>query len=288
LRVWFTFLGDREPTREIAIEYRKHVERTFSPRTAARRFNTARAYYRWVGGDNVFQSIKSPARLRNATPTVPLDSTVDDLLAGAGSERDAAVIALLLNGLRASEVCSLRPSDFVWSPDFRCHIIRVTGKGNKERLVPANSETSQRVTNYLSISKRGTERLLSPLRGTGAMTRRQVTEALRRAAKAAGIPAVNPHALRHHFGTRVWRSSKNLLALQNLMGHESPVTTQVYVHMDLADVVAAVKTDPRHVGKEAQVEDYPNTGTGRGIEAWSASRAEQGGTGVQGREEPLQ
>lgn len=274
LQVWFAFLGDREPSREIAIGYRKDVEGRYSPRTAARRFNTVRAFYRWVGAANVFEGVKAPRRLRNATPRVPDDRTVDRLLDAASTPRDRAVLALLLNGLRASEVVALKPDDFVWSPEYGVHIIRVLGKGNKERLVPANSQTSQLVSAYQSISKRGSERLLSALQGNDGMTRRQVTEVLRRASKRAGIPEVNPHSLRHHFGTRVWRSSKNLLALQNLMGHESPVTTQVYVHMDLADVVAAVKTDPRH--ERIDVETNVDTGTGQGVDHQGSGRAERG------------
>lgn len=262
LLTWYAFLGEREPTREIAIEYRKHLEDTYSPRTAARRYNTTRAFYRWRGGDSPFEGVKSPRRLRNSTPAIPSDATVGRIMEAAGYGRDRAVLALLLNGLRASEVVALRPDDFIWSPEYGVHIIRVTGKGYKQRLVPANYETSREVSAYLSISKRGVPWLLGSLRGNEAMTRRQVTEVMRRACKRAGIPEVSPHKLRHHFGTRIWQASKNLLALQNLMGHESPVTTQIYVHLDLADVVSTMKQDPRN-GKEINVEDYVDQRTGR-------------------------
>lgn len=288
LLTWYAFLGDRTPTREIAIEYRKHLEATYSPRTAARRYNTTRAFYRWLGGDNVFAGIKSPKRLRNATPTIPTDSTISRILEGAGNNaRDRATIALLLNGLRASEVVSLAPNDFSWSPEYGCHIIRVTGKGYKQRLVPANYETSREVSAYLSISKRGVPWLLGSLRGNEGMTRRQVTEVLRRACKRAGLPEVSPHKLRHHFGTRMWRAGKNLLALQNLMGHESPVTTQVYVHLDLADVVNVMKHDPRN-GKEVIVEDYVDQGTGRGNYSEVPYGAGSGQSSVYQREERVQ
>lgn len=278
LRTWFTFLDERVETREIAIEYRKFLEGKYSARTSARRFNTGRAFYRWTGGNNPFDGVKSPKRLRNATPAVPSDATVDAILEGAGSSRDRAVVALLLNGLRASEITLLGPDDFVWSPQYGCHIIRVRGKGNKERLLPANSETSRMVSAYLSISKRGVPWLIGALRGNEGMTRRQVTEVMRRACKRAGIPEVSPHKLRHHFGTRMWQAKKDLLALQNLMGHESPVTTQVYVRLDLGDVVDMMKHDPRN-RKESNVEDYtdggavgrnPNEGAGnseRGVPA---------------------
>lgn len=275
LLAWFEFLGERVETREIAIEYRRFLEGKYSPRTAARRFNTARAFYRWVGEANPFEGVKSPKRLRNATPHVPSDRTVDALVDATGSPRDAAVLALLLNGLRASEVIGLRPDDFVWSPQYGCHIIRVRGKGNKERLVPANSETSQRVSAYLSISKRGVPWLIGALSGNEGMTRRQVTEVMRRACKRAGIPEVSPHKLRHHFGTRMWQAKKDLLALQNLMGHESPVTTQVYVRLDLSDVVDMMKHDPRN-GKEADVEDYTDSGAGERNPFEGAGRAERG------------
>lgn len=263
---WFKFLGKREPTRDIAIEWRKHLESAGSQRTAARRFNTARSYYRWDGtGSNPFDSIKSPRRLRNATPIVPLDSVVDMLLSGADTPRDAAIISLLLNGLRASEVCSLKPDDFQWSPLYGCHIIKVLGKGGKERLVPANSQTSQRVSAYQSISKRGSDRLIRALRGSEPMTRRQVTEALRRASKRAGIPDVNPHALRHWYATHLVRSKANVFAVQRLLGHESLATTMVYVTLDLGDLVGEARKGERSVDrKENEIENYAdNAATGR-------------------------
>ena len=276
LLTWFAFLGERVETREIAIEYRQFLEGRYSPRTAARRFNTARAFYRWVGEGNVFEGVKSPKRLRNATPVIPDDRTVDALFGADCSPRDAAVLALLLNGLRASEVIGLRPDDFVWAPQHGCHIIRVMGKGNKERLVPANSETSQRVSAYLSISKRGVPWLIGALRGNESMTRRQITEVMRRACKRAGVPEVSPHKLRHHFGTRMWQAKKDLLALQNLMGHESPVTTQVYVRLDLSDVVDMMKHDPRNNRKEADVEDYTDDRAGGRNPLEGAGDAERG------------
>jgi len=286
LLTWFSFLGDRTPTREVAIAYRKHLEGRYAARTAARRFNTVRAYYRWLGSENPFEGVKSPRRLRNATPRVPEDRVVGAIIEHTELQRDRAVISLLLNGLRASEVVSLRPDDFIWSPDYGCHIIRVRGKGNKERLVPANSETSKEVSAYLSISKRGVPWLLGSLRGSEAMTRRQVTEVMRRACKRAGIPEVSPHKLRHHYGTRVWRSSENLLALQQLMGHESPVTTQVYVQLDLRDIVKAAKTDPRN--ERIEVEDYTDLAAAGRVEAQRPVGTTDGIRSIFGSEGPLQ
>lgn len=279
LLTWYAFVGDRNPTREIAIEYRTHLEERFAARTAARRFNTVRAYYRWAGRYNPLDGIKSPKRLRNATPRIPNDRVVGLIIEHAELQRDRAVVALLLNGLRASEVTALSPDDFIWSPEYGCHIIRVIGKGYKQRLVPANYETSREVSAYLSGAKRGVPWLLGSLRGNERMTRRQVTEVLRRACKRAGIPEVSPHKLRHHFGTRMWQNTKNLLGLQNLMGHESPVTTQVYVHLDLADVVDMMKHDPRN-GKETGVEDYANQRAGAGNSHEGAGRAGQGIQGI--------
>ena len=284
LKCWFEFLQDRTPTREIAIEYRRWLERRYLPRTAARRFNTVRSYLRWAGGDNVLQSVKSPPRLRNATPAIPSNGVVDALRSGARDARDSAVIALLENGLRASEVAGLRPDDFVWSPEYGCHVIRVRGKGNKERLVPALAGTSIAVSRHLTISKRGSAWLLPALRGNQPMTRRQVTEVLRRAAKTAGIPAVNPHALRHAYATKLIRSGANVLAVQKLLGHESVVTTQVYVQLDLADVVQASKLlDERKVS-----EDYTYTGAAGRIAPERSAGAGEGRQGFPRSAGPIQ
>jgi site-specific recombinase XerD len=273
LKGWFAFLGDREPNREIAIEWRYHLEGNFSPRSAGRKYNTCRAYYRWLRKDNPFEAIKSPRRLRNAVPRVPADAVIDRLIAGAHSARDGAIIAALANGLRVSEVTGLTPGDWQWSEHYSRFIVRVRGKGSKERLVPANAELAQAMSRYLPMRKPGSAFVFEALRGTERMTRKQVQVALERACRNAGVDRVNPHSLRHHYGTRLARAGVDVLTLQKLLGHESPDTTAIYVHLDLGDIVKAVGLDPRD--RKDNHEDFTYSGT-----AFQYSEAGTGGTGT--------
>lgn len=241
LNKWFTYLADRAPTRRIVIDYRLHLEANYAARTAARAFNTARAFYRWVDQDVPFRGVNAPKRLRNAQPEVPADLIIDDMLMACDNSRDKAVIALCLNGLRASEVCGLTPKDWRFEPKYGCYVINVIGKGNKQRTVPANRETTEAVNDVIRLDK---PYVVLSLDG-GQMTRRQVEQRVVYWSSKCGM-SIYPHALRHHYATRLVRAGVSVFALKELLGHESVATTQVYVRMDYDDIVLAASKDPRN------------------------------------------
>lgn len=244
LTKWFRWWEGKDewPTVEDALDFRDFLEKTLSGRSAARIFNTVRSFFRHLGVYNPFERLKAPKRVKNATPEVPDDILVIKMLDLVDNSRDRLVLTLLLNGLRRNEVATLPAGSIEWSAAYGCDIIKVIGKGNKERLVPANRETS------LAFRANGEgDHWVFPFadhpQHEGHITPRNVEYICEKWSKKAG-KKISPHKLRHHYATRMVRSDVDVFSLANLMGHESVSTTQVYVRLDLDDAVKAAAKDP--------------------------------------------
>lgn len=248
LNKWLSWLGIRVPDARAAVEFRAYLESTLNPRSAARIFNTCRSFYRFVGGDNPFAALKSPRRIRNAVPVVPGDELIWRMLDSCDDTRDRLILHLLLNGLRAQEVCDLKADSITWSPEYGRDIIRVVGKGNKMRLVPATLETSRSLRGNSGATLPPDGHLIHG-RSRLCLTMRQVEYVVERWSKVAG-QIIRPHKLRHHYATRLTRNGTNVFALQRLLGHESIETTKVYVSLDLSDIVRESSKDPMNVVME--------------------------------------
>jgi integrase/recombinase XerC len=160
--------------------------------------------------------------------------------------RDAAVLALLYgSGLRISEALSLKPRDFNGSADA----LTVTGKGSKTRMVPLLPQVTQLVADYIALCPYNLPvdgALFVGARG-GPLSPRIVQFAMERLRGALGLPdTATPHALRHSFATHLLAGGGDLRAIQELLGHASLSTTQIYTAVDterLLDVY--VNTHPR-------------------------------------------
>lgn len=252
LRYWFKWLGSRKPSEKLAMAYREHLSRTLAPNSAMRRFNTVKSFYKWVGDDN-FGRIKGLRRVKDAVPKVPADDEVDRFVTHISSARDRAVVLLLLNGLRASEVAGLRYSDLSFVGRYNRWVVNVIGKGNKQRTVPLSREAASAVLNYLGEANqhKASDPLIWPNKGR-SLTLRQVEYIVDKWSKVSGVD-LHPHALRHHFATRLARANVNQNALQRLLGHESAETTAQYVSLNLSDLVDAMNNDPRSVEGERQL-----------------------------------
>lgn len=240
LKKWFEWLGEVEivPTIENAVDFRVHLEQNFKSRTAARVFNTCRAFYRFMGGFNPFGAVKSPKRLANATPKVPDDALVIKMLDLVDNERDKFILTLLLNGLRRNEVAELPEDAIEWSAAYGCDVITVIGKGNKQRLIPANMETSLAFRDYSEA-----DGWMFPGKKGGHITARTVEYVSEKWSSAAGLKT-SPHKFRHHYATRLVRAGADVLPLAEMMGHASVATTQVYVKLDLSSMVRVAQLDP--------------------------------------------
>ena len=232
---WFAFLGDREPSIQTALEFREFLIESVASGSALRTFTTVRSYYHWLGGDNPFERVKAPKRLSGWVPVVPSDDSVNAVMDVCDSGMERAILACLANGLRAQEVCDLSVEDFYLDPDYDRWILRVTGKGQKLRLVPVNDETAEALIDVLPARGR-VFRSLNP---------RKVHYIVEKLAKRAGV-AMHPHALRHNYATRLVRAGADVFSLQGLLGHARPETTGVYVNLNLSDLVNTSRLDPRN------------------------------------------
>ena len=146
--------------------------------------------------------------------------------------RDAAMLEVLYScGLRVSELTSLRIRDLFFGEGY----IRVTGKGDKQRLVPISSTARERIHRYLEVrrsARAGEETLFLNNRGS-SLTRVMIFTILREAARRAGIEKkISPHTFRHSFATHLREGGASIRQVQELLGHESILTTEIYTHLD--------------------------------------------------------
>lgn len=220
----------------------------YSPRSNARLLSTLRAFYgqalsRGERTDDPTALI-DPPRLPRSLPKALAESQVDALLAAPSLDdpaglRDRAMLELMYAaGLRVSELVGL-PANAV---NLRQGVLRVTGKGSKERLVPLGEESQHWLQRYLDAARPA----LAAGKGVPAgadgqvpmfidearkpLTRQHFWRLVKRYAAVAGIdPAlVSPHGLRHSFATHLLNRGADLRALQMLLGHSSLSTTQIY------------------------------------------------------------
>ncbi len=170
-------------------------------------------------------------------PDVLTTEEIDRIIAAidpstAKGVRDAAMLETLYScGLRVSELVSLRISDLFFGEGY----LRVIGKGDKQRLVPVSTAARDRIQQYIAIrrpKRAGEETLFLNNRGC-RMTRVMVFTLLRQAAERAGIEKrISPHTFRHSFATHLIEGGAGIRQVQEMLGHESIVTTEIYTHLN--------------------------------------------------------
>ncbi|KAB7630802.1 site-specific tyrosine recombinase XerD [Stenotrophomonas rhizophila] len=220
----------------------------WSPRSNARLLSALRAFFadavrRGERGDDP-SALLDPPKLPRLLPKALAESQIDALLASPDIEtplglRDRAMLELMYAaGLRVSELVNL-PANAV---NLRQGVLRVTGKGSKERLVPLGEESQHWLVRYLAESRpqlTGKRNVPTPQEGAVPMfltpslhplSRQQFWGLVKTYAVLAGIdPArISPHGLRHSFATHLLNRGADLRALQMLLGHSSLSTTQIY------------------------------------------------------------
>lgn len=145
--------------------------------------------------------------------------------------RNAAIVETMYScGLRVSELTGLKFGDLFFDEGF----VRIIGKGDKQRLVPISGEARKRIENYLAVRPGGLniETVFLNRRGR-PLTRVMVFTLLRNGVMAAGIDKkVSPHTLRHSFATHLLEGGAGIRQVQEMLGHESILTTEIYTHLD--------------------------------------------------------
>ncbi|NQU34108.1 MAG: site-specific tyrosine recombinase XerD [Bacteroidetes bacterium] len=159
-------------------------------------------------------------------------------------ERNKAILETLYGcGIRVSELINLKISDLY----FKEGIIMVTGKGNKQRLVPVGKEAEKQIVTYLThvrpninISKKYTDTLFVNRRGHG-LTRQMIFYIVKNHVEKAGIRKnISPHSFRHSYATHLVQNGADLRVVQELLGHVSITTTEIYTHLNREDLRKAL------------------------------------------------
>lgn len=170
-------------------------------------------------------------------PDVLSTAEIDRIIAAVDTStlkgrRDSAMLEVLYScGLRVSELTSLRMQDLFFGEGY----VRVTGKGDKQRLVPVSAVARDKIRIYLEDrrpARSGEEVLFLNNRG-GKLSRVMVFTLLRQAARLAGIgKRISPHTFRHSFATHLLEGGASIRQVQEMLGHESILTTEIYTHLD--------------------------------------------------------
>ena len=216
-----------------------------SARSQARIISGIKQFYGFLILENLVKvdpsELLEQPKLGRKLPEVLTIEEIDALLAAIDlskneGHRNRAMLETLYScGLRVSELVGLRFSDLFFEEGF----IRVIGKGNKERLVPVSPQVQkeidiyqQHIRNHLNIQK-GSENIVFLNRRGAQLTRVMVFTIIKNLAESIGLKKnISPHTFRHSFATHLIEGGANLRAIQEMLGHESITTTEIYTHLD--------------------------------------------------------
>ena len=218
-------------------DYIISVSDYLSKRSQARLLSSLNSFFDYLVSegerkDNPSSAVDSP-KLGKYLPVVLSVEEVRAILKAAPNERDRAILEVLYGcGLRVSEVCSLKISEVYLKDMF----VKVMGKGSKERLVPMAPSTASAIMDYLSVrpeSDAGCEDVLFLNRFGRALSRVAVFKMVKSVALVAGVDKnLSPHTFRHSFATHLVENGADLRVVQEMLGHESILTTEIYTHVD--------------------------------------------------------
>lgn len=243
------FLGEdkiADATFEELQKFLKHLyDSDFNARSQARIVSGMRAFYRYLiyarqREDDPTELLDAPKigmHLPDVLTVEEIQSIMDviDLSTPEGHRNRAMVEVMYGCGLRVSELVTLRLSNLFFDDGF----IKVVGKGNKERLIPIGKTAMKMVNLYINGKrkllkiKKGEEDYVFLNRRGAHLTREMVFMLVKKWVKAAGIDkTVSPHTFRHSFATHLIEGGADLRAVQEMLGHESITTTEIYTHLD--------------------------------------------------------
>lgn len=243
------FLGEdkiADATFEELQQFLKHLyESDFNARSQARIVSGMRAFYRYliyanVREDDPTELLDAPKigmHLPDVLTVEEIQSIMDviDLSTPEGHRNRAMVEVMYGCGLRVSELVTLRLSNLFFDDGF----IKVVGKGNKERLIPIGQTAMKMMNLYVNGKrkelkiKKGEEDYVFLNRRGAHLTREMVFMLVKKWVAAAGIDkTVSPHTFRHSFATHLIEGGADLRAVQEMLGHESITTTEIYTHLD--------------------------------------------------------
>lgn len=238
-------IGPDHISEEIIEKFIYDVSARLNARSRSRLISGLRSFFDYLvfedyRAQNPMELIESPKtgrKLPDIISTEEIDRIIRAIdLGKAEGERNRAMIETLYGcGLRVSELTELRLSDLFFDEGF----IKITGKGNKQRFVPISDYTIKYINIYKDevrphqpVKDECSDTLFLNRRGR-QLTRAMIFTIVRKLTAEAGIQKkVSPHTFRHSFATHLLENGADLRAIQQMLGHESITTTEVYVHVD--------------------------------------------------------
>lgn len=231
------------------------VAKQVNPRSQARIISGLRSFfdylvfedYRKTNPTDLIETPKIGRKLPDTLSEYEINELISAIdLSHPQGERNRTILEVLYScGLRVSEVITLRISDLFFEEGF----IRVLGKGNKERFVPIHYQAQKyigiyinEIRSHINVDDIYQDTLFLNRRGKG-LTRQMIFTILRNLATQIGLKKkISPHTLRHSFATHLLKNGADLRAIQQMLGHESITTTEVYVHLDKSYLKEVVET----------------------------------------------
>jgi integrase/recombinase XerD len=230
---------------ELIQQFIYHIAKSVNPRSQGRIISGLRGFFNYLIFEkyrktNPMELIESP-KISRKLPDTLATSEINTLIAAIDlsspqGERNRALLETLYGcGLRVSELITLKLSDLFFDEGF----IKVTGKGDKQRFVPIGEATIKYINLYRNeirvhqdINPIAKDTVFLNRRGK-PLTRAMIFTIVKRLAVTAGIKkTISPHTFRHSFATHLLENGANLRAIQQMLGHESITTTEVYTHID--------------------------------------------------------
>ncbi len=250
------FEVNKSPTvidRDTLQEFIYDVAKKLSARSQARILSGLKGFFEYLifedyRKDNPTDLIEAPKvgrKLPDTLSEAEIDQIIDSIdLSSPQGERNRAILETLYAcGLRVSELLSLKLSDLYFKEGY----ILVTGKGNKQRFVPIAKSTQKFITIYkdqirvYQKPKPGFSDILFLNRRGQGLTRAMIFTIVRNQTREAGIrKKISPHTFRHSFATHLLENGADLRAIQQMLGHESITTTEIYMHVDRSHLTEVV------------------------------------------------
>ncbi len=239
--------------KEIVQRFIYDIAKTVNPRSQARIISGLKSFFNYLNfedyrKDNPMDLLESPKIGRKLPDTLSVDE-INQLIGAIDlskpeGERNRAMLETLYGcGLRVSELVNLKLSDLFFEEDF----IKVTGKGDKQRFVPISDFNKKYINIYrkeIRVHQRiqkGFDDILFLNRRGRQLTRAMIFTIIKQLALKIGLGKnISPHTFRHSFATHLLQNGADLRAIQQMLGHESITTTEVYMHVDrshLAEVL---------------------------------------------------
>ncbi|MCX2681477.1 site-specific tyrosine recombinase XerD [Galbibacter sp. EGI 63066] len=240
-------------TSETLQQFIYEAAKSVSARTQARLISGLKSFFNYLifedyRKDNPLELIESP-KIGRKLPDTLSPEEIDTIIAAIDlstpeGERNRTMLETMYScGLRVSELVNLKISDLFFDEGF----IKVSGKGNKQRFVPIAPIAMKYINIYLkeirphiNVQKGYEDHVFLNRRGKG-LTRAMIFTVIKRTTEKAGIKKnISPHTFRHSFATHLLQGGADLRAIQQMLGHESITTTEVYMHLNRKDLAKAI------------------------------------------------